>query len=205
LDVSILAPVEDLRFTIDRSQMRGLRIYTVGGAAAFVVFAGGWALSGRAGMLGTLALMAAIVAVIGGYAWAVYAAAFTECTPTGLRTRGFSGTRQSAWPGIADIRVRPYGQTASVMVTTASGARFRLGAPVDGGVMKDPEFMNRTLQVIAYCGRRPPRRGRSARRRLVNAPRFSGGRGRAGSLLPNTEALPSTDEEVSIMINFPSL
>ena len=39
------------------------------------------------------------------------------------------------------------------MVTTNSGRRFFLGAPVSSPVMRDPLFLNRVDQIISYWGR----------------------------------------------------
>ena len=104
--------MEDLRFTVERSQLRGLRIYTAVAAAAAVALGAAWQLSRSSGQVGMLALVAGLGAALGAYSWAAYARAFTECTPAGLRTRGLGGLRESTWPRITDIGLRPYGRGA---------------------------------------------------------------------------------------------
>jgi hypothetical protein len=163
--------VEDLRFTVERSQLRGLRIYTAVAAAAAVALAAAWELS-RSGQAGMLALVAGLGAALGAYSWAAYARAFTECTPAGLRTRGLGGLRESTWPRITDIGLRPYGRTVTIMVTTAGGGRFRLGAPVAGGVMGDPGFARKAEQILAYW------------RETAGWPPAGGNPAALGSLLP---------------------
>lgn len=122
--------MEDLRFTVEPSQLRGLRIYTAVAAAAAVALAAAWGLSRSSGPVGMLALVAGLSAALGAYSWAAYARAFTECTPAGLRTRGLGGLRESTWPRITDIGLRPYGRTVTIMVTTADGGRRR---PIPAG------------------------------------------------------------------------
>jgi hypothetical protein len=93
-----------------------------------------------------------IAAVVGGYSTAAYGFAFTECTSEGIRTRGLAGPRVCRWADVANITPR-LGRTRSVMVTTNSGRRFFLGAPVSSPVMRDPLFLNRVDQIISYWGR----------------------------------------------------
>lgn len=143
--------VENLRLTIARSQLRGLLAYIALISAVTVLLAVFWALGGQGGsVVGAWALGAGIGALIGLYAYIAYARAFTECTPAGLRTRGLGGLQECPWSGVSDASLRPHGRTATVMVTTTSGTRFRLGVPVDGGVMRDPEFMGKVQQVVEY-------------------------------------------------------
>lgn len=39
---------------------------------------------------------------------------------------------------------------STVLITTTSGTRFRLGAPLDGRVARDPEFWDKLLQIRNY-------------------------------------------------------
>jgi hypothetical protein len=129
----------ELRLTITVRQKRGLLLLLViVGLAALV-----------------LALMRPLAAVWLGiaellvlWAYVMYARAFTECTPDGIRTRGLGGQRQCSWPQVANIRLHP--RSRLVVVTTRDGRRFWLGVPVDGGVMPDPEFTVKFKQVVRY-------------------------------------------------------
>jgi hypothetical protein len=80
----------------------------------------------------------------------MYARAFTECTADGIRTRGLGGVRQCSWPQVADIAIRLTPGSRLVVVTTADGTRFWLGAPVDGGTMPDPQFTSKFGQIVNY-------------------------------------------------------
>jgi hypothetical protein len=81
----------------------------------------------------------------------MYMRAFIECTPDGARTRGLGGKRQCSRPQVADIVIRPSPGSRLVVITTKDGVRFWLGAPVDGGVMPDPEFSVKFDQIVDYC------------------------------------------------------
>jgi hypothetical protein len=149
----VTSNVVNLRLTTARSQLRGLRTYTAFLCAIAVVLVGLWILAGRGhggSALAPWAIGAGIAALICLYSWVAYARAFTECTPAGLRTRGLGGLTECSWPGVSDIVLRPHGRTVTVMVTTTTGTRFRLGVPVDGGVMGDPRFRVKAQQILDY-------------------------------------------------------
>ena len=129
-----------------------MRLYSAGICGVAVVLAVFWALSGphRSGTLAMWAIGAAVGGLICLYATMAYARAFTECTPAGLRTRGLARTRECPWADVRALAPHVYRQTTTVMVTTAGGTRFRLGVPVTGGVMPDPEFGQRAEQIWRY-------------------------------------------------------
>ena len=131
-----------LTFRISARQLRGLSLFVLALGGAAVAWAG-------VGMV-AFAISAGLVALIGLWALVMYIRAFTECTPTGIRTRGLAGTRECRWADVAAIVARPYGRTTTVMLTTTAGGRFRLGAPVAGGVMGDPEFPAKVAQIRQY-------------------------------------------------------
>ncbi len=141
-------PVEELTFRITARQLRGLRTYLalLAGIIAVLTAAG---LSTRAGMLLVWDVAVGLGLAVGLYAYVMYARAFTDCTAAGIRTRGLAGQRECAWPQVADI-APAYSRTATVMVATTGGARFRLGVPVTGGVMADPEFAAKVSQIQHY-------------------------------------------------------
>lgn len=132
-----------------------MQLYSAGICGVAVVLAVFWALSGphRSGTLAMWAIGAGVAGLICLYASIAYARAFTECTPAGLRTRGLAGTRTCPWAEVRTIAPRVYRQTTTVMVTTVHGTRFRLGVPVTGGVMSDPEFGQRAEQIWQYWQR----------------------------------------------------
>lgn len=143
--------MEDLRYTIEPSQLHGLRNVTLIGLGMAVILAVGFALGVRAaGHLVAWAVGVVGWALIGGYFWVMYARAFTECTPAGLRTSGLAGLRKCAWPQVADIGPDPRSPNAFIVVTKTSGERFWLGAPVSFGVMRDPEFAAKLAQIHEY-------------------------------------------------------
>jgi Bacterial PH domain len=92
----------------------------------------------------------------------VHARAYTECTPAGIRTRGLAGTRECRWEEVADIVAQPYRGAAFIMVVTRSGRRFRLGAPVEGGVMGDPQLPAKMAEIRQYWQSAVAAAGRSA-------------------------------------------
>ncbi len=128
-----------------------------------------------AGRAGAYATGLGIAALVYQYAFVAYSIAYTECTAKGIRTRGLAGRRDCPWTQVRDISPVSYSRNGIVVVTTASGRRFWLGAPVDGGVMRDPEFAAKVLQIRA-TGTRPPRRPLASPRlsRPTASPRLSG-------------------------------
>jgi len=133
-------------------QLRGLRNWLVIIAVVTVLLILGTVRTngGLSKTLGLYAAGAGIGTVTVLWSYAVYARAFTQCSPAGIRTRGLSGATECPWAQVASIELRPYKQTVTVMVTTASGVRFRLGAPVNGGVMGDPEFGSKVEAIQQY-------------------------------------------------------
>jgi hypothetical protein len=131
-----------LRFQITVAQKRGLLVLALIVAASVLglaVLHGLWAAAG----LGVALLLAT-------WACIMYACAFTECSAAGIRTRGLGWVRQRPWPQVADIAIRRGPGSRLVVVTTVDGTRFWLGAPVDGGVMPDPEFAAKFRQIVSY-------------------------------------------------------
>jgi hypothetical protein len=144
--------MDTLTFRITARQLRDLGLYVLALAAlavvptvTVVVNGGGWG-STR----GSLVISAGIAAAVALWALVMYAGAFSECTPTGIRTRGLAGGRDCRWAEVAGIVQRSYGKTVSISVITTYGTRFRLGAPVAGGVMPDPEFGAKLAQIQQY-------------------------------------------------------
>jgi hypothetical protein len=140
--------MRDLRFQPTPRQLRGLRNYALILIAATAVLALIASLV-RGGPLAGWAMGAGLGALIGVWAYVMYARASTECTPAGIRTRGLGGLRQCSWPQVADIAIRP-GTGTTIRVTTVGGTRFLLGVPVNGGVMRDPEFGSKLRQIQEY-------------------------------------------------------
>lgn len=137
---------------LDPSQLRGLRWFTLLLAAVTIVLVvstttsgGGWG-----GRLGEWTIAAGICTLISVYALVIYGLAYTECTPAGIRTRGLAGRRECRWAEVARIVPRPYRNTVTVVVVTTAGRRFRLGAPVAGGVMNDPQFPDKLARIQQY-------------------------------------------------------
>jgi hypothetical protein len=131
-----------LRFQITVAQKRGLLILLLIAAAPVLGLAAcheRWEAAG----FGVAVLVAA-------WAYLMYALALTECTADGIRTRGLGGVRQCPWQQVADIAIRRDPGSRLVVVTAVDGTRFWLGAPVDGGVMPDPEFATKFRQIVGY-------------------------------------------------------
>ena len=142
--------VHSLTFRITSRQLRNLLIGALFITAAAV--GSGIAAADRAGPGGRTMASAVglgIAALLYFYAVAAYAVARTECKPTGIRTRGLGGPRSCGWADMRDISVRR-GRSRIVVVTTAAGRRFWLGAPVDGGIMPDPDLAAKLAQICGY-------------------------------------------------------
>jgi PH (Pleckstrin Homology) domain-containing protein len=144
--------VGDLTIRTAPRQLRGLRRFVVAVAAitALLILGSVLADGSVSGTLGLYAFVTGIVSVTGLWTYVMYARTVTECTPAGIRTRGLSGRTQCPWAHVTGIDLRPYRGTVTVMVTTTSGTRFRLGAPVSGGVMGDPEFRSKVEAIQDY-------------------------------------------------------
>lgn len=143
--------VEELTFTVTRRQALRLLAYAFVLFMATVVLAMAWMVWGE-GVAAPWAIGAGVGAVLCGYSAAAYRLAFTTCTTVGIRTRGLAGARRCVWADVTDIAARrgTSGQTMTIAVTTASGRRFLLGAPVNSPVMPDARFFDKYLQIVSY-------------------------------------------------------
>jgi hypothetical protein len=147
---AIVVHVHSLTFRITSRQLRNLLIGALFLTATAV--GSGIAAADRAGPAGSTMASAVglgIAALLYFYVVAAYAAARTECKPTGIRTRGLGGPRSCLWADVRDISVRR-GRSRIVVVTTAASRRFWLGAPVDGGIMPDPDLAAKLAQIRGY-------------------------------------------------------
>jgi hypothetical protein len=148
--------VETVTFRPTSRQLRNLFLLTAGlagGSAAALVYLFGQHADGR--LLGA-GVGLGVAALVAGLVLAGFLGAFTECSPVGISTRGLYGRHQCAWPEVAEIAVcQPsmrYGRgtpTLSVTVSTGSG-KFRLGAPISGGIAVDPDFEPRAREIRDY-------------------------------------------------------
>ncbi|MGN6796436.1 MAG: hypothetical protein ACTHJW_28960 [Streptosporangiaceae bacterium] len=95
-----------------------------------------------------------LCAATGSYFQTVRALSFTQCTETEIRTRCLFRTRRCPWQDVSDITAerssRGRRPARSVVVTTTAGNRFRLGAPFDGELIRDPGF-DEALAAILSC------------------------------------------------------
>ena len=76
----------------------------------------------------------------------------TECRPDGLHTRRFR-THDCAWSQITDIKQDTFSGRSTdyfVVVSTASGQRFKLGVPTSSTTYQNPEFDTQVAQITAY-------------------------------------------------------
>lgn len=144
--------MDELTIRTTPGQLQGLRNVVVAGTAITTLLILGTVLvnGSLSTTLGWWAAGIGIGTLIGTWAYVMYTRAFTECSPAGIRTRGLTGQTQCPWTQVARIELRPYGQTITMMVTTTSGTRFRLGAPVNGGAMGDPEFGSKAEAIQQY-------------------------------------------------------
>lgn len=145
--------MQELRLRITPAQLRGRwRAQAAGTAGTGVFFGGIIGLGGGSGIwwLWALGAVISLNVLIGLYENVAYTRAFTECTPAGVRTRGLAGTRRCPWPHVGGIACQRRAGGVIVIVTTTSGAYFRLGAPVDGISMRDPDLRSKVAQVQQY-------------------------------------------------------
>jgi hypothetical protein len=144
--------MRDLEFRITGSQRRNLLTGTAVLilVAAMLGVAAALTHSGLGGPAAPYAVGAGLGALINFYAYVSYVMAYTECKPDGIRTRGLGGRRDCPWAQVRDIAPRISNLTVIVVVTTASGRRFWLGAPVDGKFVRDPEFANKLSEISGY-------------------------------------------------------
>jgi hypothetical protein len=140
-------------FRPTRSQLRRLVVFAVGLSlvpAAIVVAES----VSRRGPAYPLAMAAAIGAALAGWVPYRYARAFTECSPAGIRSRGVTGEWRCNWRYVADIGIQTNisrgPTTCTVILTAIDGGTLRLGMPVSGGIMPDPDFDGKVAQIRAY-------------------------------------------------------
>jgi hypothetical protein len=140
--------VQPLRFRLVPRQLRGLLTRTVTVTVAAVLLLTLWVshLHDKGWTeLAPLALAAGVGALLCAYSYGAYATAFTECTQSGIRTRGLAGVRTCPWAEVRDITPLRDGV---VRISTTSGMNFWLGAPVQSRLMPDPEFFSKVTQVM---------------------------------------------------------
>jgi hypothetical protein len=130
--------------------MRHLVIWTISVWAVASVLLSLWSLNFHdraAATLGAWAVGAGLGALVCIYACVGYAGAFTECTRSRIRTRGLLGIRECSWTSVRGITPLSSGV---VRISTSHGVSFWLGAPVDSGLMRDPNFASKVLQIMDY-------------------------------------------------------
>lgn len=204
-------PAPGLMFRVTASQRRALVISSAVVTAVAVVLAGAALAVPNPARLAALAVSAGILALISVYYSVAYAAAYTECTPAGLRVRGVTRRRFLPWARLRDIAVRDYGSSPYrgpgkslriVIITADDGTRFWLGAPIGGGQgLGDPQFEDKIWQIRHYWrsrmssgalpARRPP-----ADHHEAGAPRAS----QAGSGIPGVRADPVPGQALNAFI-----
>ena len=119
----------DLRFTRERSQLRGLGILI----ALVLALVGGFA----QGLVGIIVLGTGALVCL--YAFTAYLLAVTECTPAGIRTRGLAGPRRCSWSQVTDISLR-YGRRSvriTVTLRTADGSASVRPFMAESSVIQD--------------------------------------------------------------------
>lgn len=161
-----------LMFRVTGRQRREMLSIATVIAGAAALLAGLAAAAPNPGRLAAWAAGAGVAALITVYYAVAYATAYTECTPAGLRVRDVTWRRSLPWARLRDIAIRDYGspqyryrrwyrypyltpssskQLRIVIVTADDGARFWLGAPIDGGQgWGDPEFEHKVSQIRYY-------------------------------------------------------
>lgn len=145
--------MQTLIFRITSAQMRGLCRTALGLAVPAVALAAATTASG-AGWIegpGILALLLAAAAAAAVTALACCARCFTECTPDGIRTRGYGRTRTLRWAEVAVIlsggRQAP---GASIWIVTTDCSKIRLGAPAAAVIVPDPDIRAKLKQIRSY-------------------------------------------------------
>lgn len=88
------------------------------------------------------------------YTGAANSRAFTRYGPDGIRTRGLGRLHECAWGQVQTIsqqQFRSKGGTAySIVITTTTGERFRLGVPTSGSASPGPRFTEQLDRISAY-------------------------------------------------------
>lgn len=85
---------------------------------------------------------------------------YTKCSEQEIRTRRLIWTRRCEWSKVRDITVQRVslssrtppgrGKIRAVRVHTTGGHSFLLGAPIDGGFKRDPDFDASLARIQAY-------------------------------------------------------
>lgn len=143
----------DLRFEIERSQLRGLALFGVALAIAGPALTAAWWWGAPARVVGIWAVALDVSAVLALYAWVAFRRAYSEFSPAGIRTRGLTWTRTVPWDRVRAVVLAPARRTVTVVVIRDRGRRVVLGAPVHGGVMSDPDFDRKVGQIQDYVDR----------------------------------------------------
>jgi len=142
--------VDTLRLRTSQQQLRRLLTHTLTVSAVAALLLIMWRLHPHdrfGATLGPWAIGAGLGALVSAYAYAAYAMAFTDCVPSGIRTRGLGGKRECSWASVRDIsEVRD----GIVRVSTSCGPNFWLGAPVNSRLMQDPEFFSKVMEIRDY-------------------------------------------------------
>jgi hypothetical protein len=145
--------MHSLSFRVTGRQRQALLIMAVIVAAAIPAL--GFAAVVTFSVLGWLAVWYAIslglTALSSSYACASHAFAYTECTPKGIFARGLRGRVECPWTEVRRVSEGPSAMNRRcVVVWTTTGGSFSLGAPVDGRLVRDPEFAENLEQITKY-------------------------------------------------------
>jgi hypothetical protein len=131
-------------------QLRNLRIAVVIGIGVGVV-AGCIAFIAKSAGATEVAVIGGITGLVFLYSYLAYASARTVFGPDGISGRSLGGRYEYRWEQIDNVACRAYTSrgvtTYSVIMTTTDRDRIRLGAPVSGGVMADPEFATKYAHI----------------------------------------------------------
>lgn len=137
-------------FRITPPQRRHLLIAVVVALGAAVV-AGFIASSAKSAGAAEVAAASGLCGLILLYSYLAYAVARTDFGPTGISGRNLTGPYAYRWDQIGNVARRAYTArgvtTYTIILTTTDGDRIRLGAPVAGGIMGDPEFAGKYAQI----------------------------------------------------------
>lgn len=119
----------------------------IGTAVLVAIAVVGWLILLRTkswGIAANIATAASLCVPMYLYYCLAYGLAYTRLGPDGISGRSLARRYEYRWEQIANVARRAYTYrgvtTYTVIVTTTDGDRIRLGAPVSGGIMGDPEF-----------------------------------------------------------------
>lgn len=80
--------------------------------------------------------------------------AFTRYGPDGIHTRGLGRRHECAWSQVRAISQQQFrskgGARYSIVITTTTGERFRLGVPTSGSASPGPRFTEQLDRIKAY-------------------------------------------------------